>query len=268
MTQEEYLLKWSNHHTFFFTIIEDLCRTEQLCDVSLVCEKQVFETHKLILSVCSTYFRTLLNSRPDKHTTVYLQDVNPKQLGQLLLYMYRGEISVFQEDLRPLLEVARHLQIKGLMDVGNSDNLNTNETTHNEFPDCQLPRINLPKRSRITTSVPKMDRLEDPHLPQVHSSLTPPSGHNQLEDDDSSRVNNDSTEDSDDISLPDKAMKQEMWMTRDSAGGTEYETVPSEQDKQNAPAKNEQYIQAGNGGLIGQHFLQGPEHINETVISR
>ena len=112
MTQEEFLLKWNDHHASFFTIVEDLCRTEQLCDVTLACGGQVFETHKLILSVCSPYFRTLLNSRPDKHPIMYLKDVNPKHLEQLLSYMYCGEINVLQEDLGPLIETARGLQIK------------------------------------------------------------------------------------------------------------------------------------------------------------
>ena len=62
--------------------------------------------------MCSPYFRTLLNSRPDKHPIVYLKDVNPKHLEQLLSYMYRGEINVLQEDLGPLIETARGLQIK------------------------------------------------------------------------------------------------------------------------------------------------------------
>ena len=40
------------------------------------------------------------------------QDVNPKHLEQLLSYMYRGEINVLQNDLGPLIETARGLQIK------------------------------------------------------------------------------------------------------------------------------------------------------------
>lgn len=123
MSQEEFLLKWNDHHSSFFSIVEDLCRTEQLCDVTLACGGQVFETHKLILSVCSPYFRSLLN-RGDKHPIVYLKDVNPKHLEQLLSYMYRGEINVLQNDLGPLIETARGLQIKGLADAGNGERKN------------------------------------------------------------------------------------------------------------------------------------------------
>ena len=129
MTQEEFLLKWNDHHASFFTIVEDLCRTEQLCDVTLACGGQVFETHKLILSVCSPYFRTLLNSRPDKHPIVYLKDVNPKHLEQLLSYMYRGEINVLQEDLGPLIETARGLQIKVRSTAGDKCKLMSAATT-------------------------------------------------------------------------------------------------------------------------------------------
>ena len=29
MSEEEFLLKWNDHHASFFNIVEDLCRTEQ-----------------------------------------------------------------------------------------------------------------------------------------------------------------------------------------------------------------------------------------------
>ncbi len=41
MAQEEFLLKWNDHHVSFFNIVEELCRTEQLCDVTLACGGQV-----------------------------------------------------------------------------------------------------------------------------------------------------------------------------------------------------------------------------------
>merc|ERR1711874_929514 len=161
MSQEEFLLKWNDHHASFFTIVEDLCRTEQLCDVTLACGGQVFETHKLILSVCSPYFRTLLNSRPDKHPVVYLKDVNPKHLEQLLSYMYRGEINVLQEDLGPLIETARGLQIKGLADAGDNNSRKEPKTNQNGLP-SHPQSLNQPKRSRTSTPTPapKIARIE------------------------------------------------------------------------------------------------------------
>ena len=59
---------------------------------------QVFETHKLMLCACSTFFRSILTKRPDRHPIVFLKDVDPKQLEQLLQYMY--QVSAHQEIYR------------------------------------------------------------------------------------------------------------------------------------------------------------------------
>jgi len=160
--QEEFLLKWNDHHASFFNIVEDLCRTEQLCDVTLACGGQVFETHRLILSVCSPYFRTMLN-RVDKHPIIYLKDVNPQHLEQLLSYMYRGEINVLQDDLGPLIETARGLQIKGLADAGGTDK---KEQVHNQKSVLKRPRTTTP-----TPSLPKILKVDKPKKALVSSNL-------------------------------------------------------------------------------------------------
>jgi hypothetical protein len=120
--QEEFLLKWNDHHNSFFSIVQDLCSAELLTDVTLACgdgEPIIFEAHKLMLSVCSAFFRNILTrkSRVQAHPIVFLKDVEPRHMEQLLQYMYRGEINVLQNDLGPLIETARALQVKGLADA-------------------------------------------------------------------------------------------------------------------------------------------------------
>lgn len=264
MTQEEFLLKWNDHHASFFTIVEDLCRTEQLCDVTLACGGQVFETHKLILSVCSPYFRTLLNSRPDKHPIVYLKDVNPKHLEQLLSYMYRGEINVLQEDLGPLIETARGLQIKGLADAGESNNSRKDpprRTTPNGLPSSTPTSLGTPKRARTTTPTPA------PKVARKESRPTPPAvtvPHIQISNSNSSFEGSEEPVEVD-PSESDSNIKQEMWMMGTNEGEEEDEeegefVIPPEQYEQDMQAEDEQYIQAGTEGLSGQQAwpcLQG-----------
>jgi len=256
MSQEEFLLKWNDHHASFFTIVEDLCRTEQLCDVTLACGGQVFETHKLILSVCSPYFRTLLNSRPDKHPIVYLKDVNPKHLEQLLSYMYRGEINVLQDDLGPLIETARGLQIKGLADAGGDGGggggrkePKTNPSIHNGL----LPSQPLPKRPRNTTPTPntKMPRMEPARniAPVPITRVVSPQAVTD-EEDQSGIVEVDPGDNPN--------VKNEGWSGEDT-GDFEIATESFEQDMQ---AEDEQYIQAGNDALSGQQLKQKAMHLN------
>jgi len=109
--EEELLLKWDDHHKSFFELAEDLCHQEQFIDVTLSCGEHNFPAHKLILSVCSPYFRNLFLRNPCKHPIVVLKDVHYKYMKLLLMYMYRGEVSCPQEELGGLLKTARGLQV-------------------------------------------------------------------------------------------------------------------------------------------------------------
>jgi len=114
------LLKWHDHHQSFFLLVEELVLREQLTDVTLACvgpdDQQLISAHSLMLSVCSPYFRSLLseNRHKEKHHIIHLNGVSARHMQQLLQYMYRGEISISQDDLGPLIETAKCLQIKGL----------------------------------------------------------------------------------------------------------------------------------------------------------
>ena len=97
---DEFLLKWNDHHNSFFNIMQELCANEVLTDVTLACGGRVFETHKIMLCVCSAFFRQVLTRQTDKHPIVFLKDIRPKHLEQLLQYMYNGEINVLQVRFR------------------------------------------------------------------------------------------------------------------------------------------------------------------------
>ena len=105
------MLRWEDHHKSFFELAEDLCHQEQFIDVTISCGEHNFPAHKLILSVCSPYFKNLFLRNPCKHPIVVLKDVHFKYMKLLLIFMYRGEVAVPQEDLPGLLKVARSLQV-------------------------------------------------------------------------------------------------------------------------------------------------------------
>jgi len=115
---DDLMLRWEDHHKSFFELAEDLCHQEQFIDVTISCGDHNFPAHKLILSVCSPYFKNLFLRNPCKHPIVVLKDVHFKYMKLLLIFMYRGEVAVPQEDLAGLLKVARSLQVRGLAEMG------------------------------------------------------------------------------------------------------------------------------------------------------
>ena len=54
---DEFCLKWNNHHSTFITVLHSLLQKEILVDVTLAAEGQFIEAHKLVLSTCSQYFQ-------------------------------------------------------------------------------------------------------------------------------------------------------------------------------------------------------------------
>jgi len=101
-------------------------------DVTIACDGLNLKAHKMVLSACSPYFQSMFYNTPDKHPVVFLKDVRYDEMKALLEFMYRGEVSVDQENLSSLLKVAEGLKIKGLADV--------NDSSHT----MSAPRLPLP----------------------------------------------------------------------------------------------------------------------------
>ena len=48
MSQEEFLLKWNDHHNSFFSIMKELSESEVLTDVTLACGgKKIFVIYQI-----------------------------------------------------------------------------------------------------------------------------------------------------------------------------------------------------------------------------
>lgn len=83
-------------------------------DVTLAVDDVTFEAHRLVLSACSPYFKTLLTTTKCKHPVIFLKDVQADHVALLLKYMYLGQIAVKKEELSTILKAADHLRIRGL----------------------------------------------------------------------------------------------------------------------------------------------------------
>jgi len=138
MAAEEFCLKWNDHHSAFFSVAEELLEQEILADVTLATGKSSFPAHRLVLSICSTFFRRLFSkeglsaANPSRCYYVYLKDISEKHLQMLISFMYRGEINCEEHDLPQFIAAARGLGVKGLSEV--------EEPPHSESPaKCDSP---------------------------------------------------------------------------------------------------------------------------------
>lgn len=138
---EQFSLCWNNFNSNLSAgFHESLCRGD-LVDVTLAAEGQFVKAHRLVLSVCSPYFRKMFTQMPaNQHAfgklsnlklrkkkflyffliLVFLKDVSHTALKDLIQFMYCGEVNVKQEALPAFISTAEALQIKGLTDVSKS----------------------------------------------------------------------------------------------------------------------------------------------------
>ena len=90
-------------------------------DITLTCEDgKIFEAHKVILSARSNYFYNLI-PKLKGDPVIFLKGVKGTYLEKILKYVYSGTAAVPRTQLRSLFDVARSLQIKGLVELSQTE---------------------------------------------------------------------------------------------------------------------------------------------------
>ncbi|XP_052864881.1 modifier of mdg4-like isoform X15 [Anopheles cruzii] len=118
---EQFSLCWNNFNTNLSAGFHESLVQGDLVDVTLAAEGQLVKAHRLILSVCSPYFRKMFTQMPvNQHAFIFLKDVSHSALKDLIQFMYCGEVNVKQDALPAFISTAEALQIKGLTETGDS----------------------------------------------------------------------------------------------------------------------------------------------------
>ncbi|XP_060525345.1 modifier of mdg4-like isoform X29 [Cylas formicarius] len=168
MASEQFSLCWDNFHKNMSSGMNSLLENEDLVDVTLAVEGKCLKAHKMVLSVCSPYFKELFKSNPCQHPIVFMKDVSYVAISDLLQFMYQGEVQVSQENLTTFIKTAEALQIKGLTGDGNGS-VDNDESVHEKStpaPEDTYKPVPRPKKQPPTpvvssTPAPKRQRLSD-----------------------------------------------------------------------------------------------------------
>ena len=162
---EKFCLRWNDFESNISTAFQELREDKDFFDVTLACDDDQIQGHKVILSACSPFFRSILRRNRHEHPLLYLKGVKYADLVSVLNFMYHGEVNVAQEELNSFLAVAEDLKIKGLTQ-------NDSESKKTKIPQDILKQKN--KEPLIQLSPPKRSRPL-PQVPVVSSNLHQPS---------------------------------------------------------------------------------------------
>lgn len=157
MGSEHYCLRWNNHQNNLLGVFSQLLQDESLVDVTLACaEGHSIRAHKVVLSACSSYFRSLFVDHPGRHPIVILKDVSFSELRTLVEFMYRGEVNVEYCRLSALLKTAESLKVKGLAEMTHLRGASSACAAPPQ-EDEEPPQPELPAPSAATPDSPRPD---------------------------------------------------------------------------------------------------------------
>ena len=87
--QDQFSLKWKDFHANIATSFKGLRDDDDFLDVTVACdEDKQLQAHKVILSACSPFFKSILKKNPHQHPLLYLKGVKYEDLVSVLNFMY------------------------------------------------------------------------------------------------------------------------------------------------------------------------------------
>ena len=134
---------WTSFPSTLQRTASSLLASSEMSDVSLVAGERIIPCHKIILGAASGWFRTLFRQLGgQERTVIVLKDVDPGHLVSLIEFIYTGEVSVPQSELRALLVAAQGM---GISEFEQSCDSNKTIQLETHFENKQ-------KRNRLETS--------------------------------------------------------------------------------------------------------------------
>ena len=173
-SSDKFCLRWNDFESNINAAFRELREDKDFFDVTIVCDEDQVQAHKVILSACSPFFRSVLRRNRHEHPLLYMKGVKYVDMVSVLNFMYHGEVNVAQEELNSFLAVAEDLKVKGLTqnDTNNASNLNKTPPSQTarlkakeppERPEFHPPP--LAKRTKVSRIPPASDSSEHKYNP-------------------------------------------------------------------------------------------------------
>ena len=145
--EEKFCLRWNDFENNISSSFRELRDDKDFFDVTLVCNDNQLQAHKVVLGACSSFFKSVLKKNPHQHPLLYLKGVNYKELISIINFMYHGETNIAHDDLDTFLSVAEDLKVKGLTQTqGKHDSPDSMKLKTRTYDNDRLQESNVTDR--------------------------------------------------------------------------------------------------------------------------
>ena len=140
-SSEKYCMRADDFDANLVTSLPELKDSEEFFDVTLVSDDETpVQAHKVILSASSPFFRKVLKFNQSTSPLLYIRGLSSKDLANVVEFLYKGEVTVAQENLDKFLKVSKDLKLKGMYENEEVD----------LFEWTPLDSVESPKKEEVT----------------------------------------------------------------------------------------------------------------------
>ena len=119
---DSYCLKWDHFSKNIAQGLSEERSEGDFVDVAIAVEGgHVIHAHKLVLSVSSSFFKTILKANAHPYPLLYIHGITLDALMAILDFMYSGEVKVCEDRFNSFLKAAEILGVKGLASTAPKD---------------------------------------------------------------------------------------------------------------------------------------------------
>lgn len=112
---QQFCLRWNNYQNSLLSSLPQLLDGDDLTDVTLYAGGRSIKAHRIVLSACSQYFKSIFKElSPLQHPVIVVPGTEFTELCALVTFMYSGEVNIYQHQLPALIALADTLHIRGL----------------------------------------------------------------------------------------------------------------------------------------------------------
>ena len=159
MASEKFCLSWNDFQATVSNSFRTFQKDGDFHDVTLVTEDlQQLKAHKVILSACSEFFKTILKANTHSHPLIYLNGVDSTNMQYILDYMYNGEVSIYQDQLDAFLSRAETMNVSGLI---GDEKQNDGQGPLNNTKSEPLTEIFLPNKQTFKNKTKMFEQNDD-----------------------------------------------------------------------------------------------------------
>ena len=110
---EKFCLRWNEFEFNVKDCFKKLRQDQRIFDVTLATEVgQETKAHKIVLSAGSDFFSDIFSRNNHPNMYIILRGVSRSQLEQVTDFLYYGEASINQDDMKQFFETVNSLEVK------------------------------------------------------------------------------------------------------------------------------------------------------------